>query len=198
MRSVQAALRALSLAGGVGAFLARPVVRLRPHTVRSDAPPSVTLDGFRQQLEAGGDLVAGDGDCVVARFAGEAGIFRYRTVELVAFRSDAVTFEHLDGPFRECHERFRVEPAPDGGSVVTHEGTFTMRMGLAGWLLGVVAVRPTFERHVAAHMASLSERSATMGGLGARAVPAPDHASPCSPKAMASASERSAARSRLR
>jgi hypothetical protein len=32
----------------------------------------------------------------------------------------------------------------------------------AGWLLGIAAVRPTFERHVAAHMASLAgERSTT-------------------------------------
>jgi hypothetical protein len=46
-----------------------------------------------------------------------------------------------------------VTPGASGGTVVTHDGTFTMQMGLFGWLLGVTVVRPTFERHVAAHMA---------------------------------------------
>jgi len=31
---------------------------------------------------------------------------------------------------------------------VLHEGSFTMRLGLGGWLLGTVVVRPLFERVV--------------------------------------------------
>jgi hypothetical protein len=141
------------LAGSAAALSIRPAVPLRPHAVRTDDPPSAVLDHLRQQLEAQGDAVAADGQRIVIHFAGEAGMFRYRTVELVSFLPDAVTFEHLRGPFKECRERFHVTPGSGGGSVVTHDGTFTMRMGLFGWLLGVTVVRPSFERHVAAHMA---------------------------------------------
>ena len=140
-------------AGGVAALWIRPAVALRPHTVRTGDAPCTVRERFRRQLEVHGDIVATDGQRIVARFAGEAGMFRYHTVELVSFLPDAVTFEHLRGPFNECRERFHVTPRAGGGSVVTHDRTFTMRLGLLGWLLGVTVVRPTFERHVAAHMA---------------------------------------------
>lgn len=108
---------------------------------------------FREQMEAGAEVVAAGQDRIVARFSGRAGVFRYRTVEVVTFGPDGVAFEHLRGPFRDCHERFMVEPAERGGSVVTHEGSLTMRWGLLGWLLGAIVVRRTFEGHVARHMA---------------------------------------------
>jgi len=115
--------------------------------------PEAVLRRFRERLGTSGDILVADPDRVVARFTGKAGTFRYETVELIGFEADRVTFEHLQGPFRQCHERFRVTPTSGGGSVVTHEENFTMRLGLIGWLLGVMVVRPTFEHHVAAHMA---------------------------------------------
>lgn len=44
-------------------------------------------------------------DEVVARFAGRAGPFSYRTLEAVRFNDQAVSFEHLEGPLRSCAER---------------------------------------------------------------------------------------------
>jgi hypothetical protein len=43
----------------------------------------------------------------VPSIAGSAGRFSYRTVELVVFESDAITFAYLSGPFLRCHEWFQ-------------------------------------------------------------------------------------------
>ncbi|MHB1784991.1 MAG: hypothetical protein ACYCS7_02430 [Acidimicrobiales bacterium] len=146
-------VRVLALAGTVGTTVRHPPVRLHPSSIRIGETPEEVVRRFREQLEIGGEVVAAGDGHIVARFVGRAGIFRYRTVELVSFGPDGVAFEHLQGPFRDCHERFRAEPVEGGGSVVTHEGSFTMRWGLLGWLLGATIVRGTFEDHVAAHMA---------------------------------------------
>lgn len=89
------------------------------------------MAGFKQRLLAEADVESSGPDEVVARFAGRAGPFSYRTREAVRFESQAVTFEHLEGAFRSCAERFVVRDGPSGSNVA-HEGTFTMRGGLAG------------------------------------------------------------------
>lgn len=91
---------------------------------------------------------------MVRRFAGTAGRFRYRTVEVVSFESDAITFEHLRGPFFECRERFDVVAICDHSTVI-HSEYFRLRGGLWLWPLARVAVRPTFERHVRDHLEQL-------------------------------------------
>lgn len=121
--------------------------------MKTDDASTAVLDGFRRRLEADSDVVIADGERIVARFTGRAGILRYATVELVSFRADGIAFEHLTGPFRKCHERFEVTPSPGGGSSMTHEGAFTMRAGLFGWLLGISLARRSFEQHAATHMA---------------------------------------------
>jgi len=93
-----------------------------------------------------------EADAMVARFAGRAGIFRYETVELIRFSDRSVTFEHLHGPFRRCHEQFDFVPVAGGGHACEHRGTIVMRGGLLGWLLGILVVRGIFDRHVAEHM----------------------------------------------
>lgn len=114
---------------------------------------------FKQKLLEEADVESPRPDEVVARFAGRAGPFSYRTLEAVRFNDQAVTFEHLEGPFRSCAERFVVRDGPSG-STVAHEGTFTMRGGLGGWLLGVTVVRPLFERLVADELARMAARGA--------------------------------------
>jgi hypothetical protein len=145
--------RFLTLAAAVRSAVCHPAVRLHPFSIVAEEMPEEVVKRFREQLSAGAEVVAAGDDRIVARFAGMAGMFRYRTVEVVSFDRGGIAFEHLRGPFRDCHERFNVEPGERGGSVVTHEGTLTMRWGLLGWLLGATVVRRTFEDHVAQHMA---------------------------------------------
>lgn len=62
-----------------------------------------------------------------------------------------MTFDHLSGPFADCHEVIEVREAA-GGCQLVHTGAFTMRAGVLGWFLGLLLVRPAFERHVRDHL----------------------------------------------
>jgi hypothetical protein len=130
--------------------LPAPAIALPVHRVRLGRPLPEVLAQLRE--EVAGRAVVREGDAVVARFAGRAGIFRYQTVELVRFSGHTVTFGHLHGPFRTCDEVFEFVPAADGGHTCEHRGTLVMRGGLLGWLLGILVIRGLFGRHVAQHM----------------------------------------------
>lgn len=144
----------IAAAGVVVTSYLQPVIRLRPERVEVPATAAAIAGWFRAQITEHADVIAGDGAVVVARFSGRAGRFDYRTTEVVRFVGDAVRFEHLRGPFAECDEQFTLQPGPTG-TVVEHSGHFRMRWGLPGWGLGLLAVRPAFERHVADRMIAL-------------------------------------------
>lgn len=127
------------------------IIRLTSEEVVVRAEPGDVLAQFRGHLAENSEAIAAAEHCVVSRFSGRAGWFRYRTVELVTFESDAVTFEHLRGPFASCHERFELASAPTG-TRVTHTGTFALRGGLWSWPFGLSVVKPVFEAHVRSHM----------------------------------------------
>ena len=140
---------------GASAFV-RPSLTLRDHTVRFPGlSPADVIDRFRARLDLHPDVVAAGDDTIVARFEGKAGPMPYRTLEVVGLETDRVTFEHLRGPFIRCDEAFEVRAAGDG-SDVTHVGSFTMRGGVVGWLLGRIWIRGLFERHVAAELTKMS------------------------------------------
>lgn len=96
------------------------------------------------------------------RFHGQAGRFRYDTIELVTIGSSSITFEHLDGPFARCAELFRFARGATGttGTSVSHSGTYALRGGLWTWPLARTAVKSAFERHVHEHLASLGDQFA--------------------------------------
>jgi hypothetical protein len=140
----------------VAAWRPRPTIKLRRGEVHVAAAAEEVFERLRSRMLTGGDLVAGDQTRAVVRFSGRAGPFRYRTVEEVHFSGTTVTFRHLQGPFHRCEETLRAEPDAQGGTTVAHEGELAMRGGLVGWLFGLAAVRPVFERHVVDHLRELS------------------------------------------
>lgn len=144
---------------GLAALRVRPAVRLRRCEVAFHTSATDVVAGFKRKLLEEADVESSGPDEVVARFAGPAGPFSYRTREAVRFNDQSVTFEHLEGPFRSCAERFVVRDN-ESGSTVAHDGTFTMHGGLAGWLLGVTVIRPLFERLVADELARMAARAA--------------------------------------
>lgn len=117
--------------------------------------PDEVLAGFRTRMADHPDLLVADDDAVVARFEGTAGPLPYRTVEVVRFSTDEITFEHLRGPFIHCEEAFQLETS-EHGTAVTHVGTFTMRGGLVGWIAGRLWIRRLFEQHVAAELTRMA------------------------------------------
>ena len=143
----------VGLAAAVGLLL-RPIVTLAEERVEVGRPPGEVIRSFRDRMSSGDDVIAGGGDRVVRRFSGDAGRFRYRTVEVVSFAPTSITFEHLRGPFATCRERFDASPC-GAGTVLTHSGTFALRGGLFTWPLARTAVKRAFEHHVREHMQSL-------------------------------------------
>lgn len=119
------------------------------------APPSTVITELARRMSDGPDVIAADEHRVVRRFAGTAGRFLYQTVEIVSFQDDAVTFEHLRGPFAECREHSRLAPA-GAGTRLTHSGSFRLRGGLWLWPLALCGVRPAFEHHVRHHLDQMS------------------------------------------
>lgn len=131
-----------------------PTVRLAPESVRVAISPTDVIAQFRTWMGDGTDVVAAGGDTVVRRFSGQAGHFRYSTVEVVTFGPTWLTFEHLKGPFKSCSERYEAAPTSDG-TQLTHTGTFALRGGLFTWPLARAAVKRAFEQHVRDHMQAL-------------------------------------------
>lgn len=144
------ALTARALTVGAG-----PPIRLRLDARRLNRGPEEVLAELRAQLEDAPNVIVRSADSLVATFAGQAGAFRYRTVELIRFSDRRVTFEHLSGPFRTAEESFDLVNLPDGSPALEHRGQFVMRFGLLGWIFGRVVVRRMFEDLVASHMAQL-------------------------------------------
>jgi hypothetical protein len=143
------------VAGFVGLRWA-PTVTLRRDVVPVDASPAVVVAELRRRFLSGPENILASGDDrVVRRFEGTEGRFSYRTVELVTFEPDAVTFEQLAGPFQSCHERFDLS-ATNTGSTVTHTGTFQLRGGIWTAALAVGPVKHAFEHHVQTHLQALS------------------------------------------
>ena len=134
----------------VGWLLARrlhPDIPLGPHDVVVPGPP----DEVRRRIEAkhrSGDVVIAGENAIVARFGGAAGPFAFRTVELIRFGENEVTYEHLGGTFLACHERFLLRPDGDSATRIEHVGVFKLRGGLFGWALGRLVVKRLFEDHV--------------------------------------------------
>lgn len=140
-----AAWFSLGLAAAAGASRCRPTLTLR----RSEVAVAI-----------GSHVLARTESGVIRRFQDRAGSFRYTTVELVDVSASSVTLEHLRGPFLACAETIEVQPTAHGCRLV-HTGRFPMRGGLAGWLVGLLLVRPAFEKHVREHLLQTQQELTT-------------------------------------
>ena len=150
------------LACAAAAFAAlrwAPTVTLAEDAVVVDASPERLVGRFRDRLGAGDEVIAAQPDRIVRSFHGQAGRFRYDTIEIVTFGPSWITFEHLDGPFARCAELFEFALGATGTSV-SHSGTFALRGGLWTWPLARTAVKSAFERHVHENLVSMRDELA--------------------------------------
>lgn len=143
-----------ALAAAIAAARVQPAIPLRPDAVDVPVAHGDVVDWFSTQVDEHADVIARDEAVAVARFAGRAGPFTYRTVEVVELTTDGVRFEHLRGPFAACEEWFDLRPV-GSTTVIEHRGHFRMQYGVAGWIFGLLAVRPAFEQHVAHRLRSM-------------------------------------------
>lgn len=158
MRSHHAALVGVATLAGLAVS---PTIKLAEDQVDLPIPPDRLVEEFRRRFsESEADILADGGNRLVRRFAGKAGPFPYRTVELVEIHADAITFEHLSGPFSHCSERFQFTPS-DGGTRATHTGTFRLRGGIWSAALAIGPVKRAFEAHVREHLHALGAELAS-------------------------------------
>jgi hypothetical protein len=148
---------ALTIAAAFGGLAIKPTVTLRPDEVDIAVSPDLLLAHFRRTFADDQErIIADEGHRLVRRFSGQAGPFPYRTIEIVTHHPDAVTFEHIAGPFSHCHERFQLDAIPTG-TRMTHTGSFRLRGGLFTAPLALTSVRRAFETHVRQHLEALAE-----------------------------------------
>ena len=147
----------LTAAGSVGALFVRPRVELAEDSVDIGLPLERVLADMRERFASSPeDILAMEPNRMVRRFSGSEGKLSYKTVEVVRFENDAVTFEHIAGPFAECNERFQLTEIP-GGTRLTHTGYFRLRGGLWTAPLAVGPVKKAFENHVNGHFQTMAE-----------------------------------------
>ena len=148
---------ATTAAGAFAGLRWAPTVELRRDTVHLGRSAEHVIALLRERLLNAdpGDILAAEQDRIVRRFAGSAGRFTYRTTELVTFESHGVTFEHLAGPFKTCHERFDLVNV-GSGSTITHSGSFQLRGGIWTAPLALVPVKSAFEAHVLSHFEAMA------------------------------------------
>ncbi len=144
-------------AGTLGALAIGPTVKLRHDEVVIPVESSLLIQTLRERfVDSPDEILAIQDDRMVRRFSGQAGPFPYRTVELVTFGPDWITFEHLSGPFSRCRERFEFL-SHSGSTTMTHTGEFRLKGGLWTALLAYGPVRRAFESHVRQHMLALAD-----------------------------------------
>ena len=142
--------------GSVGATFIRPRVDMDEDSVEIGLPPAVVLANMRERFATDPeDILAMQPDRMVRRFSGSEGNFSYETIEVVRYEEDAVTFEHIAGPFAECNERFQLTEIP-GGTRLTHTGYFRLRGGLWMAPLAMGPVKKAFENHVNGHFQTMA------------------------------------------
>ncbi len=147
---------AITAIASLGALALRPEVQLANDSIEVGLPPKELLEVFRARFaDSPEDIIAIEENQLVRRFAGSEGPFSFKTVEVVRYEDQAVTFEHLSGPFAECNERFDMVATPTG-SMLTHSGSFRLRGGLFTVPLAFGPVKKAFETHVRGHFETLA------------------------------------------
>ncbi len=85
----------------------------------------------------------------------------YRTVEYVTFHEpELVEFDTVEGPLSMMHERFTLQDA-SGCTLLRYDGQFGIPGWLAGWMVGMMYVRPLLHRFMRCHMMDMKEAMET-------------------------------------
>ena len=144
-----------------------PAIQLKPQSVEIDAPRELVfqmLSSFRRGRIAGDNsestrLISEDGNVKTVEFVTRAGPFSCRTLEEVTLhRPERIEFKHLEGPLDFSEEEFTLDETSDGGTLLTHSGSFIWkRFPFFGWFGGVIYTRPMYHSVISKHFVTVKE-----------------------------------------
>lgn len=94
----------------------------------------------------------------VVEFTTRVGDRTVTTVELLILdRPTSIDYRWLEGPLPEVEETISFSALDAATTRLDYRGTFRLGRGLLGWLIGVVRVKPLFDRLVAEHLEQAKE-----------------------------------------
>lgn len=161
------------VAGGIAALGPVPVllprrsrpVHLSAQRVELHADPEHVFE-LLISFEEGPRIVGRSANQIVAEFPIRVGWYQTTTLERVTLDPSRreVKFEQLRGPFfsvQTATEVFDISEEP-GGVAITLRGVLWLRLGLFGWLITQLVVRPRWDAIDAKFLARLRERVESM------------------------------------
>lgn|GEM_PF-1412963 len=129
-------------------------MKLRAQSIAIAAPRELC---FEVVAAAGKRLEKRSEEEWVVEFVTEVGGRTVRTVELLTLdRPRSIRYEWLEGPLRKVDEAMGFMPT-DEGTLVTYGGSFSIGMGPVGWVIGLLRVKPLFDRLVEEHLEQAKE-----------------------------------------
>lgn len=123
------------------------------------------------------EVLRHEGNVYRIRFTTHAGRRTFVTEEEVTvYPPNVVTYRHLSGPLDDVYEVFTAVVRSDHSTDVDYIGRYRhkrMDWPLIGWLLHRFAVRPAYDRLIAAHLRQVKRRAeaAQRDAVGVRATP---------------------------
>lgn len=130
-------------------------MRLRQQEIVIDAAPELCFD----VVAAAGRLLEKRSDTEwVVEFATEAGGRDVRTVEVLTLdRPHAIHYRWVEGRLPKVEETIRFVPVNGDATKLTYCGMFSVGWGPIGWVIGLVRVKPLYDRVVTDHLKQAKE-----------------------------------------
>lgn len=161
--------------------LGRSVIRLEPRSVHVRARRPM-LFGMLTALGKGGatgvrerdrvEVLEKTDELIVAEWWTDTGRGVTRSVEAIRlYPEERITFRHLRGSFPAANEEFRLEEV-ETGTILHHRAEFAIDLGPIGRLAARLYLKPSFERLVDEHMASI-KRAAEERAARSKVYPMP-------------------------
>lgn len=130
-------------------------MRLRQQDIVINAAPELC---FEVVAAAGRRLEKRSDTEWVVEFVTEAGGRDVRTVDLLTLDGPrAIHYRWIEGPLPKVEETIRFTPVNGGRTKLTYSGMFTVGKGPVGWLIGLVRVKPLYDRVVRDHLRQAKE-----------------------------------------
>ncbi|MBA3430964.1 MAG: hypothetical protein H0U16_05725 [Actinobacteria bacterium] len=130
-------------------------MKLRDQAVVVNAPRELC---FEVVVAAGRRIENRSDKAWVVEFVTAAGGREVRTVELLTLdRPRAIHYRWLEGPLPDVNETISFATIDENTTRLAYRGAFSLGRGPLGWAIGLLRVKPLFDRLVGEHLQQAKE-----------------------------------------